>query len=77
MCGSLSVARAPCDWALPVAGIGKSVGIPSWATAMAITVLFFGVVGFVKATGHWNSKIPKETYEILVPNADRAAHPMP
>ncbi|MGB2626471.1 MAG: 4Fe-4S binding protein [Candidatus Acidiferrum sp.] len=76
-CVAVCPSRSALQLGVPVAGMGKSVGIPSWAMATAIAVLFFGVVGFVKATGHWNSKIPKETYEILVPNADRAAHPMP
>lgn len=55
----------------------KRVPIPAWAMAAGIAVLFFGVAGFAKATGHWNSAIPAAVYEHLVPNADQAAHPMP
>ena len=55
----------------------KRTRIPSWAMAAGIAVLFFGVAGFAKATGHWNSAIPTAVYERLVPNADQAAHPMP
>jgi polyferredoxin len=55
----------------------KPVRIPAWAMAAGIAVLFFGVAGFAKATGHWNSGIPTAVYERLVPNADQAAHPMP
>jgi Fe-S-cluster-containing hydrogenase component 2 len=38
---------------------------------------FFGIVGFAQATGHWNFAIPNLAYEVLVPHADQAAHPMP
>jgi polyferredoxin len=55
----------------------KPARIPAWAMAAGIAILFFGVAGFAKATGHWNSAIPTAVYERLVPNADQAAHPMP
>jgi polyferredoxin len=55
----------------------KNAAIPAWAMAAAIAVMFLGVAGFAKATGHWNSPIPAAGYEWLVPNADQAAHPMP
>jgi polyferredoxin len=51
--------------------------IPAWAMAAGIAVLFLGVTGFAKATGHWESAIPTRVYERLVPNAGQAAHPMP
>ncbi len=55
----------------------KRFAIPAWAMAAAIAMLFLGMAGFAKATGHWNSAIPNAVYERLVPNADQAAHPMP
>jgi polyferredoxin len=55
----------------------KNAAIPAWAMAVAIAVMFLGVAGFAKATGRWNSSIPAEVYQRLVPNADQAAHPMP
>jgi hypothetical protein len=55
----------------------KPVALPAWAIAAGIAVLFFGLTGFAKATGHWKSAIPTAVYEQLVPNADQAAHPMP
>ena len=51
--------------------------LPAWAMAAAVAVLFFGISGFAKVTGHWQSLIPNAVYERLVPNADQAAHPMP
>jgi polyferredoxin len=55
----------------------KPATLPAWAMAAGIAVLFLGVAGFAKATGHWDSAIPTTVYEQLVPNADQAAHPMP
>lgn len=51
--------------------------VPAWAMAAGIALLFLGLVGFAKATGHWNSPIPNAVYQQLVPNASLAQHPMP
>lgn len=51
--------------------------IPVWAMAAGIVLLFFGIAGFAKTAGHWNSDIPRAVYQQLVPNADQASHPMP
>src|SRR5215469_12722129 len=51
--------------------------LPAWAMAAGIALLFLGVTGFAKASGHWGSPIPNAVYQRLVPNADHAAHPMP
>ena len=53
------------------------LAVPGWAIAAGVAVLFLGVAGFAKATGHWNSPISDTVYQRLVPNADQAAHPMP
>jgi polyferredoxin len=55
----------------------ERVGLPAWALAAGIALMFLGVAGFAKATGHWNSPVPDAVYQRLVPNADEAAHPMP
>lgn len=55
----------------------KPRALPAWAMAAGIALLFLGVAGFAKITGHWESSIPSAVYERLVPNADQAAHPMP
>jgi len=51
--------------------------VPVWAMAAAIAVLFFGVVGFAKSAGYWDSHVPRAIYQQLVPHADEARHPMP
>lgn len=60
-----------------IAAKPKRAALPAWAMAAGIAVLFLGVAGFAKATGHWQSPIPTSIYQRLVPNADQAAHPMP
>jgi polyferredoxin len=48
-------------------------------TPMAVTIvlacMFFGFVGYAKATGHWNTNLPRSLYMELVPNANHLAHP--
>ncbi|MFI5102090.1 MAG: 4Fe-4S binding protein [Terriglobales bacterium] len=61
---------------IPVLAI-RPAKLPTWALAAGIAVLFFGIVGFAKTAGYWDSQVPRATYEQLVPNADQAAHPMP
>jgi polyferredoxin len=51
--------------------------IPAWAMAAGIAVLFFGIVGFAKATKAWQTEIPNPVYQQLVPNANATSHPMP
>lgn len=49
--------------------------MPAWAVAAAIAVIFFGVVGFAKTAGYWQSRVPDSTYQQLVRHADQATHP--
>ena len=51
--------------------------IPVLAMAASVAALFFGIVGFAKATGHWDSYVSAAIYQQLVPHADQARHPMP
>lgn len=49
--------------------------LPSWAIAVGIAVLFFGIVGYAKTTGHWTGDVPGYMYRQLVPQANDVNHP--
>jgi polyferredoxin len=78
-CVTVCPSEGALDMSLPKiqAGRPRWTAIPAWTLAAGIAVLFLGVAGIAKATGHWNSAIPPSVYQRLVPNADQAAHPMP
>ena len=45
------------------------------AVAAAIACIFFGLVLYAKAAGHWQTNLPREMYMDLVPHANDASHP--
>ncbi len=49
----------------------------TWAMAMGIAALFFGIIGFAKTAGYWQSQVPAAVYRQLIPHAKEAQHPMP
>jgi len=51
--------------------------VPVWAMAAGIAILFFGIVGFAKTSGYWDSPVPNVVYQQLVPHADEAQHAGP
>lgn len=51
--------------------------IQSWAMAVGVATLFFGIIGYAKAFGLWQSRVPTATYRQLVPHASETRHPMP
>jgi hypothetical protein len=51
--------------------------VPVWAMAAGVAIIFFGIVGYAKLSGHWTTEVPRDVYMRLVPNADQATHPMP
>jgi polyferredoxin len=68
------VAVCPAAGALHLAAPGKKKLEP-WVVAAAIAVLFFGIVGYAKLSGHWKTDIPRAVYMELVPSADMESHP--
>ncbi len=46
-----------------------------WMIATGVAAIFFVVVGVAKATGHWDSAVPYQVYERLIPHAREFAHP--
>jgi polyferredoxin len=65
------------EWPQTVTANRKRGKMPPWAMAAAVALLFLGITGFARATGHWNSPIPDSVYRQLVPRANQAQHPMP
>lgn len=70
------VAVCPAEQTLIFAA-PKKKAVPAWAVAAGIAAIFLGTVGFAKLTGRWNSDIPAQIYQYLIPHSDEAAHPMP
>ena len=75
-CVAVCPAKDALSLSLPALG-SKPAKLPAWAMAAGIAALFLGLVGFAKTANHWDSPVPRATYEQLVPNADEAGHPMP
>ncbi len=75
-CVAVCPAKDTLAMSLP-AGLRKRRAIPAWSMAAGIAILFFGLVGYAKFTGHWNTELPKQVYLQLVPNASEQQHPMP
>ncbi len=74
------VAVCPAKDALAMsvpAGLRKRHAIPAWIMAAGIAIIFSGLVSYAKITRQWNTKLPKQVYLQLVPNASRLHHPMP
>lgn len=74
------VAVCPAEDALHLAlpkVVTRAKRVPAWAMAGGVALLFFGIVGYAKAVGLWNSPIPAAVYRQLVPHANEARHPMP
>ncbi|MFY9845855.1 MAG: 4Fe-4S binding protein [Terriglobales bacterium] len=78
-CVAVCPANNTLDLSLPTIPVlaPRPTRLPAWAMAAGIAALFFGIVGFAKTAGYWDSHVPRATYQQLVPNADQAAHPMP
>jgi polyferredoxin len=49
--------------------------VPAWTIAVGTMVLFFGVVGYAKLSGHWITEIPGHIYSTLIPHASEFTHP--
>jgi polyferredoxin len=42
--------------------------------AAVLALIFFGLIGVARATGHWQTDIPRDMYMQLVPHADDFGH---
>jgi len=77
------VAVCPAQGALALANISCWRGrprprtMPAWAVAAGIAALFFGITGYARLSGHWQTHLPGSVYRQLVTHAEQATHPMP
>jgi len=75
-CVSVCPAEGALQMSLPRLIRPQNEGrLPAWAMALAIAVLFLGIVGFAKSSGHWNGNVPEYVYRQLVPQANEINHP--
>ena len=49
--------------------------VPAWSLAAAVAILFFGLVGYAKLSGHWDTTVPQQIYFELVSHAGEVSHP--
>ena len=42
--------------------------------AAVLALLFFGLIGIARATGHWQTNIPQDVYRQMVPHANEYGH---
>jgi polyferredoxin len=69
-CVSICPARGALDLVGP-----RRRAIPGWAVAAGVAILFFGLFGYARLSGHWETKLPAHTYFELIPNASEYGHP--
>jgi polyferredoxin len=75
-CVAVCPAEGALQMALPVSRrISKAPQLPAWAMAAGIAALFVGMIGYARATGHWNGNVPDHIYQQLVPGANEVEHP--
>jgi polyferredoxin len=68
------VAACPVADALQMsAPRGKRV--PAWALSAGTALLFLGIAGYARWTGHWHTDLPARVYFDLVPRANQFQHP--
>jgi hypothetical protein len=44
------------------------------AIAAVLALLFFGLIGLARVTGHWQTNIPQDVHRQMVPHADEYDH---
>ncbi len=52
----------------------RSRALQPHTVAAVLALVFFGLIGLARATGHWQTNIPREVYMQLVPHADDYGH---
>jgi len=69
------IAVCPAEGALWMSAGKRQQPLPAWGMAAAIAVLFFSVVGYARWSGHWQTNLPAQVYQDLIPRANEFSHP--
>lgn len=69
------VAACPVEDTLHMTFAPARKPVPAWLMAAGVAVIFLGVVGAAKATGHWDTTVPDWVYRELIPRAHELSHP--
>lgn len=86
---ALSIRSAECTACMSCVAVCPAVGaldlttglrrhntvVQPWALAVAITIIFLGIVGYARWAGYWHTNIPDAMYFELIPRASVFAHP--
>lgn len=69
-------ASAPAETLMPntIAARWRGRTLQPWKVAAMLAIVFFGLVGAARLTGHWQTNLSREIYMELVPNADQYEH---
>ncbi|HEX9050907.1 MAG TPA: 4Fe-4S binding protein [Anaeromyxobacter sp.] len=68
------VASCPAKGALAMS-VGPRRALPGRAMAAGIALLFLGIVGVARLTGHWHTEVDPRTYEAVIRQASELEHP--
>jgi polyferredoxin len=60
--------------AVAVAARWRNRAVQPRLVAAVLALVFFGLIGVARATGHWRTNIPRDVYMQLVPHADDYGH---
>lgn len=74
-CVAVCPAKDALDLKLVLTNPRRSRKLPAWSMAAGIAILFFGLVGYAKLSGHWDTHLPDSVYFRLVPLANQQQHP--
>ena len=55
--------------------VSRSQHVPAWVLATGVAIIFAGLVGYAKLSGHWDTRLPNQVYFQLVPAAGEQQHP--
>jgi polyferredoxin len=70
----LCVAACPAEGALALSTPARQ-RVPAWAVAAGVALLFVGICGYARWSGHWRTNLPSHMYLELIPHANEFTHP--